>query len=457
LNVRSDRHRHTIRVQARRVVVTAVAMAAFGASLMMSSTPAANANPTLSYAMIGDSITWQATAHLESYFGKGRVDGVIGRSFAQADESLAVMLAGGTPDVLVVAFGTNPTMTLSQVDAFMPMTGGIDQVFFVNIRIPRSWETPTNALINSLPDRYGNVSVIDWYGFTAIHPEVINDTGFHLTDDGKPVYAEFISSSVFARTEECLPPTQTVPSSAGAGVVDGSRGIWYLRDPLTGGTTSFYYGNPGDTPFMGDWDGDGVDTPGLYRRSDGYVYLRNSNTQGIADVRFFFGDPGDAPVPGDFNGDSFDTLSLYRPSNQRFYIINELGSDDRGLGAADYEIAFGDPGDQPITGDFDGDGTDAVGIYRPSSGLVTFAASTEEPFYYGVPGDRAVVGEFEGGSQDRIGVFRPSITTFYLRSSNTSDPVDHVFRYGKHGYLPVVGFFGDLPGTSGPPTTSFCD
>ena len=39
--------------------------------------------------------------------------------------------------------------------------------------------------------------------------------------------------------------------------------------------TNFFYGNPADSPFMGDWDCDGVDTPGLYRRSDGYAYLRN--------------------------------------------------------------------------------------------------------------------------------------------------------------------------------------
>ena len=83
---------------------------------------------------------------------------------------------------------------------------------------------------------------------------------------------------------------------------------------------------------MGDWDGDGVETPGLYRQSDGYVYLRNSNTQGIADIKFFFGNPGDVPIAGDFNGDGFDTVSIYRPSNQTFYIINKLGSNDGGLG-----------------------------------------------------------------------------------------------------------------------------
>ena len=43
------------------------------------------------------------------------------------------------------------------------------------------------------------------------------------------------------------------------GVVDQSTGIWYLRDPSNGATTSFYYGNPGDFPVAGDWNGDGID------------------------------------------------------------------------------------------------------------------------------------------------------------------------------------------------------
>ena len=133
------------------------------------------------------------------------------------------------------------------------------------------------------------------------------------------------------------------------GLVDPSTGVWYLRDEW-GVIGSFYYGNPGDVPFLGDWDGDGIETPGLYRQTDGYVYLRNTNTQGIADIKFFFGNPGDVPLAGDFDGDGFDTVSIYRPSEQRFYIINELGENDGGLGAADYNFLFGNPGDQPVVG-----------------------------------------------------------------------------------------------------------
>jgi hypothetical protein len=67
------------------------------------------------------------------------------------------------------------------------------------------------------------------------------------------------------------------------GIVDTSTGEWYLID-LAGNTTRFFYGDPGDLPMVGDWDCDGDETPGLYRQSDGFVYLRNTNTQGAADI-----------------------------------------------------------------------------------------------------------------------------------------------------------------------------
>ena len=46
-----------------------------------------------SYAMIGDSITWQAQDHLREAIPDAHIDGVIGRSFTQADEALAEMSA----------------------------------------------------------------------------------------------------------------------------------------------------------------------------------------------------------------------------------------------------------------------------------------------------------------------------------------------------------------------------
>jgi len=410
----------------------------------------------VSYAVIGDSITWQATDHLEALLPGGRVDGVIGRPFSQADEALSEMLAGGRPTVLVVALGTNPPMTLAQVEAFMVGTAGISHVVFVNIRTPHVWEEEINEVINSLPTRYENVSVVDWHGYSDDKEHVFNSSGFHLSEEGKPAFASIVAGGAFRAVGACEGGGQAAALSAGVGVVDPSQGFWWLRDPPSGSTTGFYYGNPGDIPFMGDWDGDGVDTPGLYRQADGYVYLRNTNTQGIADISFFFGNPGDIPLPGDFDGDGVDTVSIYRPAEARFYIINSLGSGDTGLGAAEYVVEFGSVGDQPLAADVGGTGVDVVGAYDVVNARVSFDTKPVTSFYYGSPGDQAVTAAF-GAAGDTVGVFRPSVNAFYLRSSNTAGNADVSFVYGQPGFLAVAGYFGDLPGGSTPPWLDPCD
>jgi len=246
---------------------------------------------------------------------------------------------------------------------------------------------------------------------------------------------------------------QAAPDTVG--VVDPDTGVWSLRDDA-GGTHSFYYGNPGDLPFSGDWDCNGIDTPGLYRQSDGYVYLRNTNDQGNADQSFFFGNPGDLPIAGDFNGDGCDTVSVYRPSQGRVFIINKLGSADGGLGAADLDYYFGNPGDAPFTGDFNKDGIDTIGLYRESAGLTYFRNSHTQgvadfEFYFGNPGDRFVGGDWTGDGTDTPGVFRPSQATFYLKYTNTQGNADVQFPYGDGSMLPVAGVWGDIPAI--PPLT----
>jgi glucose/arabinose dehydrogenase len=247
----------------------------------------------------------------------------------------------------------------------------------------------------------------------------------------------------------------TPPSALAApdtvGLVDPATGVWYLRNGA-GNTYSFFYGNPGDLPFAGDWDCDGVDTPGLYRQSDGFVYLRNSNSPGIADVSFFFGDPGDIPIAGDFDGDGCDTVSVYRPSQGRVFVINELGDGDQGLGAADTSYFFGNPGDAPFTGDFNGDGIATVGLYRESTGLVYFRNShtqgiAEFQFFFGNPGDRFVGGDWTDGGFDAPGLFRPSQAAFYLKHENTQGNADEQFGYGTGTMRPVAGHWSDIPAT----------
>ncbi|HSG78322.1 MAG TPA: M23 family metallopeptidase [Acidimicrobiia bacterium] len=234
-----------------------------------------------------------------------------------------------------------------------------------------------------------------------------------------------------------LGPAPALAETA-VGLVDATQGYWRIRE-ADGEMTGFYYGNPGDEPFMGDWDCDGVETPGLYRRRDGYAYLRNANTEGIADVRFFFGNPGDLPVPGDFDGDGCDTLSLYRPSEHRFYIINGLGSDDLGLGAADHWFDFGAPGDLPVAGDFDGDGLDEVGVWREGALLYEDdvvpngrAGDPDHVIAVGERDDRPVIGDWSSEGRDRPAVFRPEEAAFLLPDGSS-------VAWGEASWVPIAG------------------
>lgn len=194
----------------------------------------------------------------------------------------------------------------------------------------------------------------------------------------------------------------------------------------------FFFGNPGDVPLMGDWDGDGVPTPAMYRPSNGFMYLRNSNTQGVGETEFFYGDPSDIPIAGDWDGDGDDSLAIYRQSEGRVYIKDTLGT-----GVADYSFYFGNPGDVPFVGDFDGDGRDTIGLYRVTTGFVYFrnsndSGAAEFEFYYGEPGDVILAGDWDGDGVDSVAVYRASNGMLYLKNSNTQGVADFEIQVGSY-------------------------
>ncbi|MGH9052842.1 MAG: S8 family serine peptidase, partial [Acidimicrobiia bacterium] len=220
----------------------------------------------------------------------------------------------------------------------------------------------------------------------------------------------------------------TLPRSE-VGVQDPTSGVWTLRF-ADESTNAFYYGNPADIPVACDWNGDGVQTVGLYRSTDGFLYLRNSNTQGVADLAIFYGEPEDLPVCGDWNGDGVETIGIFRPSEGRFYLRNSNTQ-----GVADFSFFFGDPGDLPFAGDWDGDGVDTVGLWRPTTGRVyiTNVNTTKVAdfdAFYGNPGDRFVVGDWDGDGRDSFGIFRPSEGRFYLSDTVGQAVANRTITFG---------------------------
>jgi len=221
------------------------------------------------------------------------------------------------------------------------------------------------------------------------------------------------------------------------GVFRPSNGALYLKNEDTIGLAdyTFTYGMAGDYPIAGDWNGDGKDTIGIYR--NGVFYLRNSNTAGYADLSFPFGSPGDQPVAGDWNGDGKDTIGVYRSSTFTFYLRNSNSAVP-----PDMVFSLGMPGDIGIAGDWNGDGKDTTGVFRPSNGVI-YLKNTNQTGYadvalnYGLPGDKPVIGDWDHDGIDTIGVYRGS--TFYLRNSNTIGYADIWFPFGMKGDMPISG------------------
>jgi len=236
----------------------------------------------------------------------------------------------------------------------------------------------------------------------------------------------------------------------GIGSVDPGSARWLLLRS-DGSTAAFVFGDAGDVPLVGDWDCDGVATAGVWRPASGEVHLRNSNDDGSADISYHYDNPTYLPVVGDFDGDGCDTLSFYRPEDASVLIFNtkehNFGESEPSVGR-DVEYSFGESGDLPIAGDFDGDGIDTIGLFRPSTGTFYLKNSHAEgppdiEFAFGEPGDLPIAGDW--GPQDGIdsvAVYRPGAGMFFLRYINATGPADETLDSGLLDAIPVAGAFG---------------
>jgi hypothetical protein len=201
---------------------------------------------------------------------------------------------------------------------------------------------------------------------------------------------------------------------------DTFTGRWYLRDFLSAGPNNIpgiAYGGTGDIPRVGDWDGNGYDTVGVFR--GGVWYLRNANTSGPHTVpSFTFGSATDIPLVGDWNGDGIDTIGVFRSGNWYLRDFNSAGANNIP------GFTYGGAGDIPVVGDWNGDGIDTVGVYRNGVWYLrdfNSAGGNNIPsFTYGGPGDIPVVGDWNGDGIDTVGLVRNGV--WYLRNANSAGP-----------------------------------
>lgn len=230
------------------------------------------------------------------------------------------------------------------------------------------------------------------------------------------------------------------------GVTEFNAANWLLLR-FDGTPTEFPFGDAGDLPLAGDWTCDGIATPAAFRPSTGQYFLRSSATSGSGDWTYVVDLDGHWPLAGDFDGDTCSTIAYYDLVQSKVAIFNQWPEDGK-TSSADAFYPFGDDADIPFVGDFDGDGIDTIGLFRPSTGMFYLKNShTEGPadieFAFGADGDIPIAGDWgvEDGV-DTVAVYRPSTGTFYFRYDNSAGPADETLEFGILAGYPVAGAFG---------------
>lgn len=182
------------------------------------------------------------------------------------------------------------------------------------------------------------------------------------------------------------------------------------------------------TPITGKWGGDGVEYGGWHLGNRWCVQMPQSAIR-----CFYFGAEGDKPVVGDWDGDGTDGIGIVRNGN--WQLANSLTNP-----WVFRSFNYGVGSDRPVVGGWEKAGPDSIGVVRGNQWIL--AKDIWNPwvfraFYFGVESDIPVAKDWDANGTDTPGIVRNG--TWMLMNSIWFGNIDRMFGFGIAGDLPVAG------------------
>lgn len=197
------------------------------------------------------------------------------------------------------------------------------------------------------------------------------------------------------------------------------------------------------------FDHDGKADLGVFRPSENNWYLRSSENNFSQTVNF--GLSGDHLVPADFDGDGLTDIAVWRDVPGVWYVLRSRDSLLQTIyWGTRISVPTGYISDEPVVGDYDGDGHDDFAVWRPETGVwyILKSSSGFNPDYaiyfsWGRLGDIPVQADYDGDKKTDFAIFRSYENRWYVFQSGSQSWKTSVFGQAGFDLLVPADYTGD--------------
>ena len=147
--------------------------------------------------VFGDSVVLGARESLKAVMGEISIDAAVSRQPEEIAERIRTRRDERRlgPDV-VIHMGTNGIVQEEDLKPILEELSDRRRVVVVNVRVPRVWMKPTNAMIGSLVGQYPNVRLADWNAVSKGKKGYFAPDGVHLTKKGAKVFGTLVNETL---------------------------------------------------------------------------------------------------------------------------------------------------------------------------------------------------------------------------------------------------------------------
>ncbi len=142
---------------------------------------------------VGDSIVVAATPALQQVLPGIQINAMVGRQFYTGLQVIASLKASGQlRPIVVMALGTNGTVTSQEIDQLYAEIGPDRKLVLVNTFEDRSWEQEVNSMLGAAAADHPNTVLANWFTTIEHRTNLLWPDGIHPQPSGCAVYGRML-------------------------------------------------------------------------------------------------------------------------------------------------------------------------------------------------------------------------------------------------------------------------